>query len=115
LKANGIEYYSENATHFNTEMLRTFVDRYCRQDGVLLSVEIKLILCFSYCSVIFRLRIITANMNNVIVGELICALWDHWQTQQQTRINTISQHTNHQKAKVFGIHDDRYILLSPRS
>jgi hypothetical protein len=52
-------------------------------------------------------------MNNVIVGELICALWDNWQMQRQTRINTISQHTDHQKAKVFD--DDRYILLTPRS
>jgi hypothetical protein len=74
-------------------------------------------------------------MNNVIVGELICALWDNWQMQQQTRINTISEHTeDHQKTKVFddhnssnlsisvpskaptsSIHDDRYVLLSPRS
>ncbi len=73
-------------------------------------------------------------MNNVIVGELICALWDNWQMQRQTRINTISQHTDNQKAKVFddhdssnlsisvpskahtsSIHDDRYILLTPRS
>ncbi len=87
----------------------------------------------SHSFLFFRLRIITANMNNVIVGELICALWDNWQMQQQIRINTISQHTNHQKTKVFddhdsnlsisvpsraptsSIHDDRYILLSPRS
>ncbi len=36
LKANGIDYYSENTANFDTEILRTFVDRYCRQDGVLL-------------------------------------------------------------------------------
>ena len=80
-----------------------------------------------------RLRIITANMNNVIVGELICALWENWRMQRQIRINTISQHTDQPKAKVFddhdsnlsisepskaltsNIHDDRYMLLSPRS
>jgi hypothetical protein len=82
---------------------------------------------------VFRLRIITANMNNVIVGELICALWDHWQTQRQTRINTLSQHIGNNKGKLLddhdsnhstlvpskaatsSIHDDRYILLPPRS
>ena len=43
LKANGIEYYSETSAHFpNNEVLRTFVDRYCRQDGVLLSVNINI-------------------------------------------------------------------------
>ncbi len=36
LKANGIDYYSGNATNYETELLRTFVDRYCRQDGILL-------------------------------------------------------------------------------
>jgi hypothetical protein len=72
-------------------------------------------------------------MNNVIVGELICALWNNWQMQRQTRINTISQHTDNHKAKLLddhdsnhstlvlsrappsNIHDDRYTLLSPRS
>jgi hypothetical protein len=71
-------------------------------------------------------------MNNVIVGELICALWDNWQMQKQIRINTVSQHTDNHKAKLLddhdsnhstlgplkaptsSIHDDRYVLLSPR-
>jgi hypothetical protein len=71
-------------------------------------------------------------MNNVIVGELICALWDNWLIQRQTRINTVSQHTDKKKAKLHddhdsilstsiisraptpSIHDDRYILLPPR-
>ncbi len=61
LKANGIEYYSENAAHFNTEMLQTFVDRYCRQDGVLLSVETNLIffsiLLRSFLDYVLLLRI----------------------------------------------------------
>ncbi len=35
LKANKVDYYSEKATHFDTEMLGSFVDKYCRQDGVL--------------------------------------------------------------------------------
>jgi len=72
-------------------------------------------------------------MNNVIVGELICALWDNWKMQRQSHINTVSQHTDNHKAKLLddhdsnhstslplrppksSIHDDRYILLSPRS
>ncbi len=61
LKANGIEHYSENAAHFNTEMLETFVDRYCRQDGVLLSVETNLIffsiLLRSFLDYVLLLRI----------------------------------------------------------
>ena len=36
LKANGVDYYSANATAVDTELLRTFVDTYCRQDGILL-------------------------------------------------------------------------------
>ena len=73
-------------------------------------------------------------MNSVIVGELICALWNQWQAQRQIRVNTISPHVERQKAKAFEDHDssnlsisvpsrtftsnlpdDRYILLSPRS
>ncbi|UJR37654.1 hypothetical protein I4U23_030351 [Adineta vaga] len=114
LKANGVDYYSVNVANYDTEMLRTFVDRYCRQDGVLL------------------LRIITANMNNVIVGELICALWDNWQLQRKVHVNTLSQHIENNKGKLLddhdsnhstlvpskvgtlSIHDDRYTLLPPR-
>jgi len=69
----------------------------------------------------------------IVVGELICALWENWQTQRQTRINTLSQHIGNNKAKLLddhdsnhstlvpskaatsSIHDDRYILLPPRS
>lgn len=73
-------------------------------------------------------------MNSVIVGELICALWNQWQTQRQSHVNTLSHHTEQQKPKAFEDHDssnlsisvpsrtftsnlpdDRYILLSPRS
>jgi hypothetical protein len=71
-------------------------------------------------------------MGNVIAGELVCALWDNWQSQRQIRINTISQHTNNHKARllddhdsnqstlvpsrtpIINVHDDRYILLPPR-
>ncbi|CAF0807425.1 unnamed protein product [Adineta steineri] len=114
LKANGIDYHSRHTANYDNEMLRTFVDSYCRQDGILL------------------LRIITANMNNVIVGELICALWDNWQKQRQIRIDTLSQHIANNKEKLLddhdsnnstlphsktgtlSIHDDRYLLLPPR-
>ncbi|CAF1074323.1 unnamed protein product [Rotaria sordida] len=114
LKVNRIDYYLENPTRFETEMLPTFVDRYCRQDGILL------------------LRIVNANMNDVLVGELICALWDHWQKQRQIRINNLPQCSNNYKTKLLDdhdniqsdlvplktpipiIHDDRYVMLSPR-
>jgi len=79
LKANGIDYYSEHVTQAETEILRTFVDNYCRQDGILL------------------LRIISANTNNVIVGELISNLWDQWQQQRQVRVNPILESTDHFK------------------
>jgi len=94
LKANGVDYYSQNATPFDTESLRTFVDQYCRQDGILL------------------LRIITANMNTVIVGELICALWENWQIQRQIRIQTLSQDVHHSKAKYFDDHDHNQSISS---
>ena len=68
-------------------------------------------------------------MNNVIVGELICALWENWQVQRQTRLNTLSPRVEHKNVKLFAdqhdgnqstltssrvptstIHDDHYIL-----
>ena len=80
------------------------------------------------------MRIISANMDRVIVGELICALWQQWRMQRPIPVNTVSRHNEQQKAKVFEDHDssnlsisvpsrtyasniadDRYILLSPRS
>jgi hypothetical protein len=81
---------------------------------------------------IFRLRIIDANMGSVMVGELTCALWENWQSVKQTRINIISQQSDNHKAKLLddhdsnqstlipsraptlSVHDDRYILLPPR-
>ncbi|CAF1469700.1 unnamed protein product [Adineta ricciae] len=115
LKANGVEYYSENVSNYDIELLRTFVDSYCRQDGILL------------------LRIITANMNNVLVGELICALWENWQLQRKIHINTLSERIGHRRGKLLDdhddsnnstlvesktgtltVHDDRYVLLPPR-
>ncbi|CAF2862373.1 unnamed protein product [Rotaria sp. Silwood2] len=115
LKVNRIDYCSsENATRFDTEMLPTFVDRYCRQDGILL------------------LRIINANMNTVLAGELICTLWDHWKKQRQIHIDSLPQHTNKCKTELLDnhennqsslvplrtpisiIHDDRYVMLPPR-
>jgi len=113
LKANQIDYHSENTTHFDTDF-RTFVDKYCGQDGVLL------------------LRIVNMNMDNVIVGELICALWEIWKSPKQTCVNTVSQRADNQKTKLLDDHDsnhsplvtstaptanipeDRYVLLSPR-
>ena len=44
-------------------------------------------------------------MNNVIVGELICALWENWQTQKQPRINTIPAHSDNDKSKIVDDHD----------
>ncbi|CAF1260948.1 unnamed protein product [Rotaria sp. Silwood1] len=95
LKANQIDCYSENTTHLNTEILPTFVDRYCRQDGILL------------------LRIVNANATKVLVGELVCALWNHWQKQRQIRIDSLPQHTNNHKGKLLEDHDNNQLGLIP--
>jgi len=34
------------------------------------------------------LRIVKKNTNNVIAGEVICALWNNWKVQPQIRYNT---------------------------
>jgi hypothetical protein len=70
-------------------------------------------------------------MNNVIVGELICALWDHWQSQRQIRLNITLPESNdqkqmksiheydgnqstvtHSRVPTSTVHEDRY-MLSP--
>ena len=56
--------------------LDDFVTHYCRQDGVLL------------------LRIIKKNTNNVIAGEVICALWDNWKVMPQIRFNASPESDN---------------------
>lgn len=87
LQANEIRYYSTStpsslsttgiASHSDQEdpvpikRLEDFVNNYCRQDGILL------------------LRIIKKNTNNIIAGEIICALWDNWKALPQIRFNTL--------------------------
>ena len=56
--------------------LEDFINNYCRQDGLLL------------------LRIIKKNTNNVIAGEVICALWDNWKVSPQIRFNTLLESDN---------------------
>jgi hypothetical protein len=80
LQANEIRYCKSSMTVIssNSEQdepttpkkhLEDFVENYCRQDGLLL------------------LRIIKKNTNNVIAGEIICALWDNWKVMPQIRFN----------------------------
>ncbi|CAF2059883.1 unnamed protein product [Rotaria magnacalcarata] len=95
LQANRINYFSENTTSFDIEMVRTFVDRYCRQDGILL------------------LRIADANINHVLVGELVCSLWDHWHMQRKIRIDALPQHSDHYKTKLLDEHDHYHSGLIP--
>lgn len=80
------------------------MESYCKFRSLWIQSNIVLLFC--------RLRIITANMSNVIVGELICALWDHWQNQKQIRINTLSQHTEHKNAKLLDDHDHNQSISS---
>jgi len=84
LKANDIQYHSVSSTSSSTtnfgnggdhhqqpiKRIDEFVNHYCRQDGILL------------------LRIVKKNTNNVIAGEVICALWNNWKVQPQIRYNT---------------------------
>ena len=72
-------------------------------------------------------------MNNVLVGELICTLWENWQLNRKIHINTLSQRVGHRRGKLLDdhddsnnstlvdsktgtltVHDDRYVLLPPR-
>jgi hypothetical protein len=47
-----------------------------------------------------RLRIVAGNTNNVIAGELICMLWDHWQMQRELRMNTLSESIDQKHTKL---------------
>ncbi|CAF0862236.1 unnamed protein product [Didymodactylos carnosus] len=75
LRANDIHYNDSLNQTLNShpspaKRLDDFINNYCRQDGILL------------------LRIIKKNTNNVIAGEVICALWDNWKIYPQFRSNT---------------------------
>ncbi|CAF1260925.1 unnamed protein product [Rotaria sp. Silwood1] len=88
LKANEIPYYRSSKLPSSTiginssnhqvpiKRLEEFVNSYCRQDGLLL------------------LRIVKKNTNNVIAGEIICALWDNWKVMPQIRSNVSSESDN---------------------
>ncbi|CAF0902754.1 unnamed protein product [Adineta steineri] len=86
LEANEIRYYksstprlvlkNEHDDHTPYKRVEDFVENYCRQDGLLL------------------LRIIKKNTNNVIAGEVICALWDNWKVLPQIRFNTSIESDN---------------------
>lgn len=85
LQANDIRYYHSSTNmlmrgkHVDDDddnhstpkkYLEDFVENYCRQDGLLL------------------LRIIKKNTNNVIAGEVICALWDNWKGLPRIQLGT---------------------------
>jgi hypothetical protein len=90
LKANDIRYYTSSTSSSTTgigssndhhdqapiKRLEEFVNSYCRQDGLLL------------------LRIVKKNTNNVIAGEVICALWDNWKVMPQIRFNASPESDN---------------------
>jgi hypothetical protein len=88
LKANEIRYYSSSLSTTGIsstidpddqtpiKRLEDFVNCYCRQDGLLL------------------LRIIKKNTNNVIAGEVICALWENWKVMPQIRFNASPESDN---------------------
>ncbi|CAF1074304.1 unnamed protein product [Rotaria sordida] len=87
LNANNIEYCKTSTSsstmgiHSSDDQapikrLEEFVENYCRQDGLLL------------------LRIIKKNTNNVIAGEVICALWNNWKRMPQIRSNASSESDN---------------------
>lgn len=89
LKANEIRYYTSSTSSSSTGIGSTtdhdqvpvkrvddFVNNYCRQDGLLL------------------LRIVKKNTNNVIAGEVVCALWDNWRAMPQIRFNASPESDN---------------------
>lgn len=92
LQANEIRYYStstpsslsttgtgstsDNDDQVPIKRLDNFIDHYCRQDGLLL------------------LRIIQKNTNNVIAGEVICALWDNWKMMPKIHFNSSLESTH---------------------
>lgn len=114
LEANRIDYTSENTTSYDIEMLRSFVDRYCRQDGILLSVNSSLYFSgYSCLSLCFRLRIAHDNLNSVIVGELVCGLWDHWSKQRKIHIQPLPQYSDNYKWKHFDDHENNQLGSVP--
>jgi hypothetical protein len=83
LKANEIRYNPSSSSSLSStgldhdesipvKRLDEFVQSYCRQDGILL------------------LRLMKKNTNNVIAGEVICALWENWKGLAQVRFNASS-------------------------
>jgi len=95
LEANEIRYYesstsrlvlkNEHDDQIPVKRLEDFVDNYCRQDGLLL------------------LRIVKTNTNNVIAGEVICALWNNWKVQTEIRFNTSLESNNGRQMSDLGI------------
>jgi hypothetical protein len=49
-----------SSTTIDEKIFDAFIDEYLKQDGV------------------FLLRIVKKNSNDIVVGELVCALWDHF-------------------------------------
>jgi len=80
LEANEIPFYKSSILTNDDQgvirRLEDFVENYCRQDGLLL------------------LRLIKKNTNNVIAGEVICALWDNWKITPQIRFNASTESDN---------------------
>ena len=90
LEANDINYYKSPKSssirgiksskdlydQAPAKRLNEFVENYCRQDGLLL------------------LRIVKKNTNNVIIGEIICALWDNWRMMPQIRSDATPESDN---------------------
>jgi len=90
LKANGISYDTASTSSSTTgigssngdhekprvKSIVEFVDSYCQQDGLLL------------------LRIIKKNTNNVIAGEVVCALWNNWKVMPKIRFNASPESDN---------------------
>ena len=90
LKANDVRYVTSSTSSSTTGIVSTtdhhdqapikrledFVNSYCRQDGLLL------------------LRIVKKNTNNVIAGEVICALWNNWKIMPQIRFNASPESDN---------------------
>jgi len=92
LKVNAIDYYSETA---DNNSLKGFVDKYCRQDGILL------------------LRIVAANTNQVMAGELICTLWNNWKIRRQIHIDTMIRHNDNMKMKLLDDHVNSQPTFEP--
>ncbi|CAF2447870.1 unnamed protein product [Rotaria sp. Silwood2] len=98
LKANDVTYYRSSTSSSTMDIdssnhqapvkrLEEFVNSYCRQDGLLL------------------LRIIKKNTNNVIAGEVICALWDNWKIMPQIRSNASPESDNGGQIIGLGVKD----------